>query len=264
MGRWREPIRVAASRTSPGHRGPSNVRDGAFGGIRWPASSARGTVTHVALDPTDRRRFLRLVLAAPFASTLLAQLAGVDEAAAAEARLAAVAAGKIAVPTPECGDDDEPTPETTEGPFFKPRSPERRSLLEAGMAGTRIEVAGRVYGRGCRPLAGALLEFWHADAEGEYDLEGFRCRGHQFTDAAGRYQLTSVVPGLYPGRTRHFHVRVQAPSAGAKAGPILTTQLYFPGEARNRRDGIFLPELLMAIDDSRAPWRAGFHFLLDA
>ena len=218
----------------------------------------------MGLDPSDRRRFLRLVLAAPFASSLLAQLAGIDEAAAAEARLVAVAAGKETTPTPECGDDDEPTPPQTEGPFFKPRSPERRSLLEPGMPGTRIELTGRVLGRGCRPVAGALIEFWHADAKGDYDLDGFRCRGHQFTDAEGRYRLTSVVPGLYPGRTRHFHVRVQAPAAGELPGPILTTQLYFPGEARNRRDGIFRQELLMAVESSRAPWRAGFHFLLDA
>ena len=218
----------------------------------------------MSLNPTDRRRFLRLVLAAPFASALLTQLAGVDEAAAAEARLAAVASGRDPVPTPECGDDDEPTPTQTEGPYFKPRSPERRSLVDAGMTGTRIDVTGRVYGRDCRPLAGALLDFWHADAEGEYDNDGFRCRGHQFTDSAGRYQLTSVVPGLYPGRTRHFHVRVQAPAANGKSGRLLTTQLYFPGESRNRRDGIFMPELLMAVDPSRTPWRAGFHFLLDA
>jgi protocatechuate 3,4-dioxygenase beta subunit len=49
-----------------------------------------------------------------------------------------------------------------------------------------------------------------------------------------------VVPGLYPGRTRHIHVKVQRPG-----GSILTTQLYFPGVARNRTDGIYTPELLL-------------------
>jgi protocatechuate 3,4-dioxygenase beta subunit len=247
-----------ASANTPRER-PSNLWNGALGGIRWRGRPSRANVRDMSLDPTDRRRFLALVLAAPFASTLIAQLAGIDEAAAAEARLVAVAAGKAAAPTPECGDDDEPTPRQTEGPFFKPSSPERVSLLEPGMKGTRIEVAGRVYGPGCKPIAGALVDFWQADGEGEYDNDGFRCRGHQFTDAEGRYRLSSVVPGLYPGRTRHFHVRVQR-----KGGRILTTQLYFPGEARNRRDGIFRQELLMAVDDSRAPWRAGFHFLLEA
>ena len=48
------------------------------------------------------------------------------------------------------------------------------------------------------------------------------------------------MPGLYTGRTRHIHVKVQAPD-----GPVLTTQLYFPGEPANDRDGIFSPELLL-------------------
>ena len=47
-------------------------------------------------------------------------------------------------------------------------------------------------------------------------------------------------------------------------GRALTTQLYFPGEPRNRRDGLFLPELEMRIQDGRAARQAGFHFLLEA
>src|SRR5258708_26856093 len=38
-------------------------------------------------------------------------------------------------PTPACHDGDEATLRQTEGPFFKPTSPERAELLEAGMAG---------------------------------------------------------------------------------------------------------------------------------
>ncbi len=79
-----------------------------------------------------------------------------------------------------------------------------------------------MFAESCVPVAGALLDFWHADADGEYDLDGFRLRGHQFTDGEGHFSLETVMPGLYPGRTRHIHVKVQAPG-----GPILTTQLYF-------------------------------------
>lgn len=212
-----------------------------------------------------RRRTLRLLLAAPFAAGVLGPLLAPDETLAAEELLAATASGGNRVPTPECGDDDEPTPSETAGPFYKPSSPERRSLLEDGMAGTRLELAGRVFGRGCVPLAGALVDFWHADDAGDYDLEGQRCRGHQFTDAEGRYQLTTVVPGLYPGRTRHLHVRVQ-PRARSGSARILTTQVYFPGEARNRRDGLFKPRLLMAFDAGselgREVVRGRFHFLV--
>lgn len=44
---------------------------------------------------------------------------------------------------------------------------------------------------------------------------------------------------------------------------VLTTQLYFPDEPRNRRDGIFRPELLMAMNETREGRQARFHFVLD-
>ena len=92
----------------------------------------------------------------------------------------------------------------------------------------------------CKPVADALLDVWHSDERGEYDNRGFRYRGHQYADAQGRYRLETIVPAEYPGRTRHIHVKVQAPG-----GRILTTQLYFPGDAGNRRDGLYRPELEM-------------------
>lgn len=130
------------------------------------------------------------------------------------------------------------TARQTEGPFFKPSSPSRTSFVGANVPG--LVLAGRVLGKDCRPLAHALLEFWHADERGEYDNVGFRFRGHQFTDSEGRYRLETIVPAAYPGRTRHIHVKVQR--AG---GPILTTQLYFPGEPANARDGLFREELVV-------------------
>ena len=146
-------------------------------------------------------------------------------------------------PTPACDDGDEPTPAQTEGPFFTPSSPERSMLREAGMAGTPITLAGIVLTRSCSPVAGALVELWHADDSGAYDNTGFRLRGHQFTDAEGGYAFETIVPGLYPGRTRHFHLKFQAPDQ-----PVLTTQFYFPGEPDNERDNIFNPTLLLRID----------------
>src|SRR5438132_1451442 len=136
---------------------------------------------------SGRRRFLRVLLAAPIAFSAGVKLGWLNELAAADALLAAASpAGERgprrgAPPTPECADGDEPTPAETEGPFFKPRSPQRTSLLEPGLDGPRIDLEGRVFSRSCRPLAGALLDFWHADHHGEYDNVGFRLRGHQFT-----------------------------------------------------------------------------------
>ena len=215
----------------------------------------------ISEDPgTDRRSFLRILFAAPlvFAAGLKPGWAG--EAAAGEALLVDSAAGgtRALEPTPGCGDDDEPTPAETEGPFFKPRSPRRTSLLEPGLTGDRIVLEGRVFSRGCHAIGGALLDFWHANHEGEYDNRGFRLRGHQFADADGRFRLETIVPGVYGGRTRHFHVKVQGP-----ASRVLTTQLYFPGEPRNRRDGLFRSDLLMALRDGADARRARFDFVLD-
>jgi protocatechuate 3,4-dioxygenase beta subunit len=130
------------------------------------------------------------------------------------------------------------TPRQTEGPFFKPQSPETRTLVRPGSA--TLVVQGTVLGKDCKPVAGALLDFWHADEHGEYDNSGFRFRGHQFTDAEGRYRLETIVPAMYPGRTRHIHVKVQA-----RGGPVLTTQLYFPNEPANARDGLFREALVV-------------------
>ena len=134
-----------------------------------------------------------------------------------------------------CG---RPTERQTEGPFFKPQSPERNTLVEGKAAS--LLVTGRVLGADCKPVARALLDFWHADERGHYDNQGFRYRGHQFTDADGRYRLETIVPAEYPGRARHIHVKVQRPG-----GRILTTQLYFPNNPANERDSLFAPELAM-------------------
>jgi protocatechuate 3,4-dioxygenase beta subunit len=161
--------------------------------------------------------------------------------------------------TPSCADDDEPTVEQTEGPYFTPRSPRRRVLRTRGMKGTPFLLTGRVLTTRCRPIPNALLDFWQADANGVYDNRGYRLRGHQRTDSKGRYRLETVVPGLYPGRTRHIHVKAQAPRR-----PVLTTQLYFRGERANAGDGIFLPELLVrGLRKANGRWSASFDFVLE-
>jgi protocatechuate 3,4-dioxygenase beta subunit len=146
--------------------------------------------------------------------------------------------------TPACGDDHDPSPALTEGPYFTPNSPERTSLLEKGMAGVKLTLTGYVLSTDCVPVKHALVDFWQANDKGEYDNKGFTLRGHQYTDDQGKYTLETVVPGLYPGRTRHIHVKVQAPNQ-----KILTTQIFFPNEAGNAKDNIFNKALLMDIKD---------------
>lgn len=165
--------------------------------------------------------------------------------------------GKAPEVTPSCDDGDDPTPPQMEGPYFKPNSPRRTSLIEPGMQGTRLTVTGYVFGLACLPISQVLLDFWQADARGAYDNVGFRLRGHQFTDANGAFKLTTIFPGLYPGRTRHLHVKLQAPGR-----PILTTQLYFPNEPRNNTDPIFDARLLMNVRDVGGAKDADFDFVL--
>lgn len=160
-------------------------------------------------------------------------------------------------PTPECRDGDDPAPRQTEGPYFKSLSPQRQRLREPGMAGRPLAVSGIVLSTACAPIAGAKLDFWQSDHHGNYDNRGFVLRGHQFTDAEGRYLLETIEPALYPGRTRHIHVKVQAPHQ-----PVLTTQLYFPGESRNQRDRIFDSRMLMAMTQDPAGLRGRFDFVL--
>ena len=95
--------------------------------------------------------------------------------------------------------------------YFKPSSPQRADLVEPDSKARLVELSGLVLTRACRPVARALVDLWHADERGDYDNRGFRYRGHLFTDAEGRYRFRTILPALYPGRTRHYHVKVQAP-----------------------------------------------------
>ena len=161
-------------------------------------------------------------------------------------------------PTPACHDGDEPTVRQSEGPFFKPSSPERSDLRERGAAGRGFELSGFVLTRRCRPLGGAVVDLWHADDKGEYDNTGFRYRGHVVTGPDGAFSFRTIMPAVYTGRTRHYHVKVQAPGSR-----LLTTQLYFPNEPANARDGLFSRELLMRVADADGGLTGRFDFVLN-
>jgi protocatechuate 3,4-dioxygenase beta subunit len=157
--------------------------------------------------------------------------------------------------TPACG---KQTPSQTAGPFFKPNSPQRAVLLEPGGKAGRLVIAGQVLAKDCKPVPNALLDFWHADEDGDYDNKGYRYRGHQHADAQGRWRLETIVPAEYPGRTRHIHVNVQAPGKR-----IVTTQLYFPGETGNSRDGLYRKELEIRNVKKGQALEGGFDFVVD-
>jgi protocatechuate 3,4-dioxygenase beta subunit len=163
--------------------------------------------------------------------------------------------------TPQCAAEGASTPRQTEGPFFRAGSPGRDDLVEPGSKARTVDLTGFVLTRGCNPVARAVVDIWHADEQGAYDNKGFRYRGRVYTDEKGRYRIRTIVPALYPGRTRHYHVNV---AAGGKL--LLTTQLYFPDEPGNRKDGLFRKELLMQVAKSGAKdaaTAARFDFVID-
>ena len=124
------------------------------------------------------------------------------------------------------------TPEQTEGPFFVDTRLERSDVRSdpAGgstRAGTPLTLdltVSRIGAGGCAPLAGAIVDIWHCDADGVYSgtrgSERF-LRGYQISDADGRVRFVTIYPGWYSGRAVHIHFKVRS---GARE---LTSQLYF-------------------------------------
>ncbi len=151
------------------------------------------------------------------------------------------------------------TASVEEGPYYKPGSPERTNIVESGTVGTRLVVEGRVLDRSGNPVAHAWLDFWHADGIGQYDNAGFNLRGHQYTDKNGRYHLETIRPLEYLFRAAHVHAKVRA----NENSPVLTTQLFFPGDERNKTDPIFESLTVMDVVDTAEGQKANFDFVID-
>ena len=146
----------------------------------------------------------------------------------------------------------------TAGPFYTPETPRRDTLREPDTVGEPLVFEGLLLAHDCRPLAGAVIDIWHADEHGRYDNRGFRYRGHQFTDATGAFRIETIRPGHYTGRTPHIHVRVQG-----EGTPLLTTQVFFPDmEDENAGDWIFRDDLVMSLDRAEGAWCGRFDFVL--
>jgi protocatechuate 3,4-dioxygenase beta subunit len=118
--------------------------------------------------------------------------------------------------------------------------------------GERILVGGRVTDPDGRPLRGALVEIWQANAAGRYRHDGdrhpapldpnFGGAGRALTDDDGRYSFTTIKPGAYPWgnhpnawRPAHIHFSL----FGRAFTERLVTQMYFPGDPLLDHDPIF-------------------------
>lgn len=89
----------------------------------------------------------------------------------------------------------------------------------------------------CNPIPGAVLDFWQADANGNYDSEGYNLRGKVTAGTNGTYHLDTIVPGKYESRPRHIHAKVWV-----NENELLTTQLYI---VDNDRDQYVKDSLIM-------------------
>jgi protocatechuate 3,4-dioxygenase beta subunit len=143
------------------------------------------------------------------------------------------------------------TPRQTEGPYYPDHLPLDQdndlTLISGGKApagGVITEFGGRLLDADGKALGGHAIELWQADDHGCYIhsrgvqrgkerdalFQGF---GRIMTNEKGEYRFRTIKPGLYTGRTRHYHIAV------VKEGRrMLTTQLYLAGEPQNDKDGI--------------------------
>lgn len=174
------------------------------------------------------------------------------------------------LPTPDVIDDDDLdagtcalTADNIEGPYYKAGAPYNDVLIGAKEAGERLVLGGVVLGGDCTPLRDVELDIWHADAAGGYDNQGYHLRGKVATDAAGRWQVSSIIPGRYLNgrqyRPAHIHFKVRA--AGHRE---LTTQLYFDGDPYNDVDPFIASSLIMPVDKVAAGSTCRFDFVLAA
>ena len=149
--------------------------------------------------------------------------------------------------------------------------------------GERIIVAGSVLDEDGRPVRGALVEVWQANAAGRYrhDVDqhpapldpNFTGAGRVLTDAEGRYEFVTVKPGAYPWgnhenawRPSHIHFSV----FGRAFTERLVTQMYFPGDPLMDYDPIVhavrdprARALLVArfdLDLTRPEWALGYRW----
>ncbi len=187
-----------------------------------------------------RRTFL---LVGSGAASLVHRLSAQAQGGDAATSLDAFATGGL-----DCAPGSVATPAIRPDGTFKAGAPRRTLLLDPGAKGPQLVLTGTLAGLKCGPIKGAVLDFWHPDAAGSYDISGFRYRGSQLTDAQGRFTLTTIVPGAAGGRARHVSVRVAVPPLPAPTGApevVLWTEIFFPGDPQNPRDPRYRPELAM-------------------
>lgn len=118
-----------------------------------------------------------------------------------------------------------PTPASTAGPYYKPGAPFKNFLREQSSNGIPLNVFGKVIDTSGQPLKDAIIEIWHTNPDGNYDLEGYRYRASIRVNTNGEYNFETFLPGAYGGRAQHIHYQITVPQHDK-----LITQLYFSSD----------------------------------
>ncbi len=157
---------------------------------------------------------------------------------------------------PEAGELQQ-THREIDGPYFRLGAPMRSNLLEPGDR-PELVLSGTVMNENGVPIPGAIVNLWSSDAAGNYDMIGYRYHGYVATDADGRYEFTTIVPGCYqPRNAKHLHVKVQGNSS-----PV-TTQLYVEGEPGNEDDDYYHSDLVIhCTTDADGTKHGSFDFVI--
>ncbi len=111
------------------------------------------------------------------------------------------------------------SPRRSDGGHYRSGAPAKETLLEPGVSGARLVISGYVLFPDCRPVPGAVVDVWQADADGRYDDTGWRLRGVLRSDEAGRYAIETIVPGGVDGEEPVVHIK----ASEAVGGRVLTT-----------------------------------------
>lgn len=149
------------------------------------------------------------------------------------------------------------TPAETEGPFHPLYAQKdtdfdlTRVMGRTGVArGRVIIIQGRVMDANGRPIEGAMVDLWQANAAGRYRHPRDRNRapldpnfqGWALVPSGreGGFRFKTIFPGSYPAspewlRPPHIHFKVNK-----KGYAELTTQMYFPAQKLNDADFLLM------------------------
>lgn len=174
---------------------------------------------------------------------------------------APAASAGLPIPPAKAPTDAKPTEDNILGPFHRRGAPFRGKVTPPLEPGQPLVVRGRVWGADSRrPLTGAVLDVWQANAQGRYDNDDsknqpaanlFVNRTRLLTDESGYYEYETIKPGRYQigeGIWRPAHIHYWVAATGYKA---LVTQMYFRGDPYNDKDEFIKPSLIVDAAEHR-------------